>query len=160
MKKFIILILSFVSLYAHPHFFIDSFLDIHKDYLKHTWKFDRLNSKILMFEFDKNRNKKVDEQEKMAFINKYFEPLKKENYNLFIDVDGQEYSAKPEDIELQIVKKRVQLSFITKVSIKSGSTICTMDQSIYMAYKLNKIETTYKTEVEKSEYDYCIGVTK
>jgi len=161
MKRFIFLVFSFVNLYGHPHFFIDSEIIIKDTYVKHIWKFDKLNSRILLFEFDKNKNKIIDEIERFAFITKYFEPLKKDNYNLFIDInDNTEYIAEPKDIDLKIIKRRVQFSFTTDVIIKDGSTICTMDQSIYMAYKLINIDTSYNTQIEKSEYDYCIGVIK
>lgn len=160
MRKIILVFLVFINIYAHPHFFIDSSLEIKKDYIKHIWKFDRLNSRILMFEFDKNRDKIVDIDEKNDFINIHFKTLQKDNYNLFIDIDGVEHKIIPQNIDLKFKNRQIELSFLTNVSIKNESTICTMDQTIYMAYKLINIDTKYKIKVEKSEYDYCIGVIK
>lgn len=157
----IVLILSFLvsCVFAHPHFFIDSKLDIKDGVIKNEWVFDRLNSRVLLFDFDKNSNKKLDEEEKQQFIKTHFEALKENNYNIFLTTDD-EIKIKPENVDVKFENKRIILSFDIKVTLPKVFTMCMMDEKIYFAYKLVKLESKNKLDVQKSEYDYCVGVVE
>jgi len=155
---FILFVIS--NIYAHPHFFVDAFIDIQKSTISHKWVFDKMNSRLLIFDFDKNKNKQFENDEQISFLEAHFEKLKEENYNLFMEIDSNELVADPTNIKVEIKNKRVQLSFDLIVKVQEGETICTIDPTLYFAYNLIDIKCIYKYEIQKSEHDYCLGVTK
>lgn len=158
-KQFLIFIFSINTLFAHPHFFIDSKLTITDDGIKNEWLFDKLNSKILLFDFDKNVNKVLDEDEKQEFIETHFLPLKDNNYNIFLTLD-EEIKIKPQNIDVNFENRRISLSFHIKTKLAKVFTMCTIDEKIYMAYNLKELNSKENLEIQKSEYDYCIGVVE
>ncbi len=160
MKKLVLFLIFTVYVFAHPHYFLDSSLEISHSNIKNIWKFDRLNSKILMFDFDKNRNKVLDEDEKKQFLEAHFYKLKNNNYNIFLANEDKEFEIKPKNVDLLFDKKRLSIVFDIPFVLTSETTVCTMDEKIMLAYKLNDLKTNLKTDVQKSEYDYCIGVVK
>lgn len=160
MKVIVLLTFFLLNLYAHPHFFVDAYIDIQKDKISHKWVFDRLNSRLLTFDFDKDKNKHFEKTEQISFIEKHIEKLKSDNYNLFMDLDSNELVADPINIKVEIVNKRVEVSFDLLFKINEGGTICTIDPTLYFAYKLKDIKSAFEYEKQVSEHDYCIGVTK
>lgn len=160
MKKLILLLLSTIYVFAHPHYFLDSSLEISEDNIRNTWKFDSLNSKILMFDFDRNKNKILDKNEKEEFLKAHFNKLKKNNYNIFLANEEQDFKIEPKNIDLVFEKNRLKIVFDLSYKLTSETTFCSMDEKIYLAYKLDKLNTNLKTNIQKSEYDYCIGLTK
>jgi len=160
MKIIFVIFIMLLNLNAHPHFFIDAFIDIQKDRIVNKWVFDRINSKLLIFDFDKNKNKQFEKSEQLSFLETHFEKLKNDNYNLFLEIDGNELVSDPTNMEVKIVNKRVELSFELILKIKQGGVICTIDPTLYYAYKLKEVKSIYKNEIQKSKHDYCLGVTK
>lgn len=160
MKIIVLLACILLNLYAHPHFFVDASISIQKDKISHKWVFDRLNSRLLIFDFDKNKNKHFEKNEQLSFISTHIEKLKADNYNLFMDLDSNELVADPVNIKVEIVNKRVEVSFDLLYKIKQGGTICTIDPTLYFAYKLKDLKSAFEYEKQISEHDYCIGVTK
>jgi len=158
-RVFYILILNASILFAHPHFFIDSKLTIDEKKIKNEWIFDKLNSRVLLFDFDKNRNKIFDEDEKQEFIKTHFLGLEQNNYNIFLTLDD-EVKVKPKNIDVKFQNRRVSLSFDIEIKLSDVFTMCTIDEKIYMAYKLKELNSLKKLEIQKSEYDYCIGVVE
>ena len=78
---------SFVS--AHPHVFIETKVDVLPEKIILTWSFDEMSSAMLMDDYDKNKNKKLDPNE-VAFMEKdHFRTL--EPYSYFIHMsDGKD----------------------------------------------------------------------
>ena len=147
-RLFLILVICINSLFAHPHFFIDSKLSISDDGIKNEWLFDRLNSRVLLFDFDKNRNKIFDEDEKQEFIKTHFLGLKENNYNIFLTLDD-EIKIEPQNIDVKFENRRVSLSFDIKTELTDVFTLCTIDEKIYMAYKLEELNSEKKTRNSK-----------
>ncbi|MDC0932770.1 DUF1007 family protein, partial [Arcobacteraceae bacterium] len=56
MKSLIFIVLISINSFAHPHFFIDVDLNIETNKIEHSWKFDKINSRLITFEFDKNKD--------------------------------------------------------------------------------------------------------
>lgn len=159
--KIIALVLLFLStLFAHPHFFVDASIDIKKDKISHKWLYDRMNSRLLTFEFDKNKNKILEKDEQLSFLKAHFEKLKTDNYNLFMELDSTELVAEPSNIKVKIVKGRLELSFDLLFKIKEGGVVCTIDPTLYYAYKLKDAKSVFEIEKQVSEHDYCLGVTR
>ncbi len=147
-----------VTLFAHPHFFIETSLVIEKERLVHTWRFDRLNSKLLIFECDTDKNGILDAKEQAYFLATYIEPLRANQFNLFFQEAEIEQSLIPISLHVSIENKRLVLSFFTPHDFKKPATFCTIDATLYMAYQLESVQSVYAYEVQKSEYDFCLGV--
>lgn len=162
MKKLALFIIGLsINAFAHPHYFLDSTIQISENNIKNQWKFDRLNSKILTFDFDKNKNKVLDSDEKEEFFKAHFYKLSENNYNIFLTNDEIEYKVQPQNLDLLVDdKKRLTIFFDIPYELSSDTTFCSMDEKILLAYKLEKLETNLKTDIQKSEYDFCIGVSK
>lgn len=160
MKKVLLFIFTHLVAFAHPHYFLDTALEIKENVIKNYWKFDRLNSKILMFDYDKNKNKILDLNEKKEFLLANFYKLEDNNFNIFLANENEEIKVKPKNVDLIIDKKRLVIVFDIPYNLANENTFCTMDEKIYLAYKLEKLITNYDKEVQKSEYDFCIGVFK
>jgi ABC-type uncharacterized transport system substrate-binding protein len=160
MKKITLLFLVNLNLFAHPDYFLDTSLQIDENSIKNQWKFDALNSKILLFDFDKNKNKILDENEKQEFLNTHFFKLKSNKFNIYLENEEQEFEIVPQNVDVLYEDKRLSIIFDIPFILKGDTTFCTMDEKIYLAYKLNDLKTNFKTDIQSSEYDYCIGVTK
>lgn len=159
MKSLLIYILFISSLFAHPHFFIDASMKIDKEKLEYSWTFDKINSKLLTFDFDTNRNKVFEEDEQKRFIEKHFETLKNDAYNLVIDVPDTNFiNITPQNIKVVLENRRVVLKFLVDAPIKKETTLCVIDPTLYMAFRLNNVDSNLKLDIQKSEHDYCIGV--
>jgi len=161
MKKIVLILLICIQIaYSHPHFFIDSKITIENEKIKNEWLFDRLNSRVLLFDFDKDKNKYLDNNEQQNFIDTHFSGLVDNNYNIFLSLED-ELKVKPKNIKVKVdKKKRISLTFDIDIKLNNVFTMCTIDEKLYMAYKLVEINSKNKIEVQKSEYDYCIGVTE
>jgi ABC-type uncharacterized transport system substrate-binding protein len=160
MKYFLFSLLLVLPLLAHPHFFINSSINLKSNVICHTWTFDRLNSRLLIFEFDKNKNNIFEDKEQKAFLEAHFFSLKASNYNIFIQNDDKEIEINPQAIHVKIKNKKVVLEFITSISLKENSVFCTIDATLYSAYNLTNIQSVFKTDIQKSKYDFCIGVVQ
>ncbi len=160
MKTFILIASFFINLYAHPHFFVDVNIDIQEDKIMNKWLFDRVNSRLLIFDFDKNKNKVFEKEEQNAFIKTHFDKLKADNYNIFMELDNKESSINPKNIEVKLLEKRVELSFEFLLKVNQGGIVCTIDPTLYFAYKLIDTKSIFESEIEKSEHDFCIGISK
>ena len=96
-----------------------------------------------------------------AFYEKIILPIKKDNFHLFIDSNGKEYNFDNlNDFKVSYLNKRVTVQFNTKLESLNATTLCTIDPSVYMAFKLNNIDSSLKIETQKSEYDFCIGMNQ
>jgi ABC-type uncharacterized transport system substrate-binding protein len=95
-KFLTLLLLSFGIASAHPHLFIDISLNMlfAKDKSLQTmdisWKFDDMNSEILIMDYDKNMNGEFDRDETDFFKQELFETLMKEyNYYTLMKIGGR-----------------------------------------------------------------------
>lgn len=160
MIRYLISFLLIINvLYAHPHFFIDSKVQIIDKQIKNEWIFDRLNSRVLLFDFDKNENKVLDKDEKEEFIKAHFLKLKDNNYNIFLSLDD-EIKIEPKNINVKFEKKRLSILFDINLNLGDSFTFCTIDEKIYMAYKLIDFKYKKSLDIQRSEYDYCLGVNQ
>jgi len=159
MKSLIFLVFVALNTFAHPHFFIDVDINIDKNKIVHHWTFDRINSKLISFEFDKNRDKIFQENEKIDFYNTHILKAKENNFNVFLESNDKEYIfEKLTSYDLEIVNKQIVFTFNEEIKTIKNTTLCNIDPTIYMAFKLNNITSNSKVEVQKSKYDFCIGV--
>lgn len=158
MKFFYLMAVFHLSLCAHPHFFIDTEVRIEKESIFHCWRFDALNSKLLIFEFDADKNGILDAKEQQHFLKEHIEPLSPNHFNLFFQNGETEIASKPRDFNVSIANKRLIVTFTTEHLFNKPSIFCTIDGTLYMAYQLKSVQSLYPHETQKSEYDFCLGV--
>ena len=97
--RFLIL-LGLVSwtLHAHPHVFIDTKLQVSAEKIWVLWSFDEMTSSMLMQDYDKNKDKKLDPKE-VAFMKKdHFDTLMTYSYFMHFSTGEEEKNiSKPLD---------------------------------------------------------------
>lgn len=158
MRKILILLIPYL-LHANPHFFIDVDFSIKKDMLSFDWKFDRINSTLLFFEADKNRDKTLDKNEEKQMLDKLFAPLKDDDYFIMIE-QNEEVRIKPLHVRFLYTKKRVHITFDIEVKNLSDGVVCNIDPVVYFAFRLKNISSNFKTNIQKDRYDFCVGVER
>ncbi len=81
---------------AHPHVFAEARLEIGIDaerkveWLRHVWRFDDLFSSTVLFEFDANRDLKLDAEELETVGSVVHESLAEFNYFQMVTSDGKD----------------------------------------------------------------------
>lgn len=98
----LILFVSWSSLSAHPHMFIDTEMEVRLQGdilsgLEITWHFDPMFTAAITTDFDRNGNGQFSSTECSEVFSSAFSNLETSDYFTFLDVDGQIYS--PEQIE-------------------------------------------------------------
>lgn len=79
---------------AHPHVFIDTKVNVLADKIVLTWSFDEMSSAMLMEDYDKNKNKKLDPPE-VAFMEKdHFRTLEPYSYFTHLSDGKDEFDLK------------------------------------------------------------------
>ena len=97
--------------------------------------------------------------EKISFYNTHILKAKENNFNIFLESNEKEYIFDALiNYDLKIENKQIVFSFIEKIDEIKNTTICNIDPTVYMAFKLNKTISNFKLEIQKSQYDFCIGV--
>lgn len=118
MIKTLFIILSLCSyIFGHPHTFIEIYPTIKVKDNKTTkihfkWKMDDMTSSMLIMEFDKNGDGKIDKKENFFIYTNYFLTLK--DYNFYTDIkikDKIQTFPKPKNFKASIDKYIVSYSF-------------------------------------------------
>ncbi|MCK4935302.1 MAG: DUF1007 family protein [Elusimicrobiales bacterium] len=119
-----LILLSPVSLYAHPHVWIDASVKIHLNDKKQVtaitevWEFDDMFSLAVIEANDKNKDKKFDKEETLSVKNSYFLNLKNYGFYTNVFVDGKEFplSMTLSSFSAEIVDEKVIYVFTIKLS--------------------------------------------
>jgi|GEM_PF-1921149 len=100
-KKIFTVIFVFysVTLWAHPHVFVDSRVKITMnedsiEYIDVEWEFDRMFSSTIINEFDKNKNGTIDGAEVMAVKKGAFDNLRDYGYMCKLVLNGKRMKIK------------------------------------------------------------------
>lgn len=81
LKSILLLCVFFSFGFAHPHIFIDTKVTVEKEKIIISWIFDEMTSSVIIADYDKNKNKTL-EQNEVDFMEKdHFKPLA--TYNFF-----------------------------------------------------------------------------
>ena len=81
-------------LHAHPHVFIDTKVEVKADSIRITWIFDEMSSSIIVSDYDKNKDKKLDAEEIAVMEKEHFKTLANYSYFLHLFDGNKEYSLK------------------------------------------------------------------
>lgn len=101
MAKYILLFFCFISIgYAHPHTFIDVYIDIRGTELQIKWVFDEMTSTALLEDFDSDHNHIFDAKEVELFKKEVFNPLEKLSFFTNLKVAKKKITLSPKNIQL------------------------------------------------------------
>ncbi len=97
-----LLFLLNVCLFAHPHMFIDTEMEVrlsndNLEGIEITWHFDPMFTAAICADFDTNGNDHFNNEETASVFSNAFSNLQSSEYFTFVNIDGQVYS--PERIE-------------------------------------------------------------
>lgn len=117
--------LSFSSLSAHPHMFVDTYFDVQmsNDRLKKitvSWVMDEMTSMTLLMDYDQNRDRKFDAAETAVVKQDAFDHLEELDYLTYVGINGQRVKTqKAEDFTLLVQEGRVVYRFSLVPSMSS-----------------------------------------
>ena len=145
MKSLLLLFLLHLSLFGHPHTFMDVYPTIkvekgHTSSLHFKWVFDEMTSSMLIMDIDSNSNGKIEPKENFFIYANYFITLEDYGFYTHITVDSKPVELpKPKNFKATIENHRVCYSFdieahydITKTTFSFG------DEELYIACMLKK----------------------
>ncbi len=120
MKYIYLILLYTISLWGHPHTFIEIYPTIKVKDNKITkihfkWKFDEMTSSMLLMEFDANGNGKIDKNENIYIYLNYF--IRLGDYNFYTDIkinDKIHNFTKPKNFKATIENFKICYSFDIK----------------------------------------------
>ncbi|QOG12827.1 DUF1007 family protein [Arcobacter sp. FWKO B] len=146
MKIIISFLLTTIFVYAHPHVFVDVKFDIKIEddeaNIDVYWYFDEMTSQLILMDFDRNRNGKLDESEIKYIEKEAFSHLVDFEYYTFAYQNGSQLTlSKPTNFTVYIEKFKVVYKFnlTTKIDLsKKNLKIGSFDDDMGMAFGLDK----------------------
>jgi len=160
--------------FGHPHVFVDTKFDISIE--KNTlqayayWYFDEMTSQVMLMDFDKNKNNKIDSNELLIIKKEAFEHLKELNYYTFIYQNKKNLSlSQPTDFSCFLTDKRIGFKFkVTTIfdPSKNNLKIGSFDMDNLTAFQMDrnsKINLQNKTlqnlnlQYVTEDYDYYVA---
>ena len=111
-----------VAAVAHPHVFAEARLDVmispdgrKVEALRHLWRFDDVFSATVIFEFDKNSNNKLDDDELATVRDTIYNSLADFNYFQLVTIDGKDVVMQaPEEFAAIYDSNQLIIMFETK----------------------------------------------
>ncbi len=145
MKTIFILFILILSLFSHPHTFIDVYPTIkvkdNSDTTVHfKWVLDDMTSTILIMELDEDADGEINEKENSYIYDEYFSSFKDYDYYTYIKVDGKDVKfPEPENFKATIENNKICYSFDIKLSYNIKKIIIEFgDSSYYVAMVLKE----------------------
>ncbi|MEA3331727.1 MAG: DUF1007 family protein [Campylobacterota bacterium] len=145
MKEVVLFLLFSISLFAHPHTFIEVYptikvVDGVTKSIHFKWKLDEMTSTILIMELDKNGDGKIDEKESAYIRDNYFIIFKDYSYYTHIKIKGKLIKfPKPKNFIATIEDNKICYSFSLNEKYLVKETIFEFgDTDFYTAMVLKK----------------------
>ena len=117
MTKLLFLLFSTLSLYAHPHTFIDVYPSVvfHNgiaNTIHFRWKIDEMTSSMLVMDVDTNGDGKIDKKESKFIEENYFNVFSDYDFYTFIKIKGKQIIfPTPKNFTASIENHRVVYAF-------------------------------------------------
>lgn len=146
MKLFITLLLTNITLFAHPHIFVDIYPKINIQNNKATslslqWKFDQMTSSMLIMKYDKNKDNQLNKKELSRIKKSAIKSLKKNNYYLKIVIKDKNVKIQKLDNFVVTIDKKGRLIYsfdlICSFEVKD-SNLLFYYKNYYIAFMLKK----------------------
>ncbi len=140
MKILISFFFFIVTLFAHPHTFMDIYptIKVNKDKttsIHFAWKFDEMTSAMLIMEVDTDGDGKINKDENQFIYESYFVSLKEYSYytNILVDKKSQDIFT-PINFKASIENNRLIYAFDIKESYPvKGLKIDLYDEDFFVA---------------------------
>ena len=153
-------------LLAHPHTFIDVITNIKStknniESINFKWKFDEMTSQLLIMEFDKNLNGKIDKEENEYIKINYFDSLSEFNFYTNLTVKEKLQSTKPINFSAYIENGiKIVYQFDIKINQdKKNIKVELYDEDMFTALVLKEesISSDLKFKVSDVDNDIYFG---
>jgi len=134
---------------AHPHVFIDTKVQVLPEKIVLSWSFDEMSSAMLLSDYDKNKNKKLDPEE-VAFMEKdHFRTLEPYSYFTHLSDGKDEFDLKHvSEFNATFENKKLIYTFaIPKPKLKKYE-LRFYDAEMYVALILKKEWLTCKEPIK------------
>ena len=173
MKIVLIILLTPLIAFAHPHVYAD--IDLHIQTKNNqiqginiAWKYDDMTSQILLMDYDTNKDGKFDKKESLFFKNQVFDTLKPYEYYTHIKIDNQKFPIDNRFKNFFLTFENNQ--FIVHYSIdlhdipqKSTIDLGFWDKEFYSSFDISSKHITFsgkklKFRIEEVEDDIYMGV--
>ncbi len=162
MRTFVLFILSSIILSAHPHCFIDVYPAINKESVTIRWVFDEMSSQMLIMDYDRDRNGKLNEKEsEMVYKEAFFDLKAFEYYTYFYRKKKKLSTPLPNSFMATIEENKVNFYFTMKLP-EGTTTIKFYDEDMFSAYILKEsfvkqANPTSSYRLKKLDGDYFLG---
>ena len=157
MKKIILFLLLTITLFAHPHTFIEVYptLEVKDSKFKtihFKWVLDEMTSTILIMELDTNGNGVIDKKENDYIEKEYFSMFKPYSYYTYIKKDSKNIKLPaPKNFKATIEKNRICYSFDIDGDFNTKNTVFEFgDSDFYVAMILKDKFVTIRGATAKS----------
>ena len=156
MKKIILFLLLTITLFAHPHTFIEVYptLEVKDSKFKtihFKWVLDEMTSTILIMELDANGNGVIDKKENNYIEKEYFSMFKPYSYYTYVKIDKKVINFKPKNFKATIENNRICYSFDIDGDFNTRNTVFEFgDSDFYVAMILKDKFVTIKGSKAKT----------
>jgi len=144
-KIFILLIILYSSLFAHPHTFIEVYPTVkvqnNKTINFHLkWIIDEMTSSMLIMEFDQNGDGKINDDENQFAYDNYFKSLRDYNFYTNIKIKGKsQFFPKVKFFKTTIQNNKICYDFDLDKSYNIKDTVFDFgDEDFFVAMVLKK----------------------
>ena len=148
MKFFLLALMGAVTLWAHPHSFIDLSITVemegeHIGKLTQKWVYDEMTSMTLLMEFDGDGNGVLDDAETAYVRDNYLDAIIAQGYFNHVTVGGKAVATPPARFDMVLEKGRVAYLFIfdySKVTPALPLAVSFYDDENFVAFDLKNEE--------------------
>jgi ABC-type uncharacterized transport system substrate-binding protein len=146
LRLFITFLLTNITLFAHPHIFIDIYPKINIQNNKATslslqWKFDQMTSSSLIMKYDRDKDNQLNKKELSRLKKSAIKALKKNNYYLKIVLKDENAKIQKLDNFVVTINKKGRLIYsfdlISNFEVKE-SNLLFYYKDYYIAFMLKK----------------------
>jgi len=145
MRLFYLIIFYTTIIYAHPHTYIDVYINIHSksnhiSKLDFSWKIDEMTSAMLIMDFDKDGDGKINKEENDSIYKNYFKDLKEFSYYTYIKIKNKQITLPNiENFYTTIEKGKIIYNFSLSIDVnKNDLKIDMYDEDFFIAMMLKK----------------------
>jgi ABC-type uncharacterized transport system substrate-binding protein len=146
LRLFITFLFTNITLFAHPHIFIDIYPKINIQNNKATslslqWKFDQMTSSSLIMKYDRDKDNQLNKKELSRLKKSAIKALKKNNYYLKIVLKDENAKIQKLDNFVVTINKKGRLIYsfdlISNFEVKE-SNLLFYYKDYYIAFMLKK----------------------
>lgn len=144
MRYFLFILMGAVTLWAHPHAFIDISIVVKSEgdriaEVREKWVYDEMTSMTLLMEFDGDGNGVLDETETAYVRENYLDAIIAQGYFNHVTVGGKTVATPPARFDMVLENGRIAYLFIfdySKVTPALPLAVSFYDDENFVAFDL------------------------